>query len=155
MHGGAADRSGLIHVGDEVIEVNNINVEGKTPGDVLQILVSDFLLNFGAFWINLDWNNFSKIPREPSRSSWCPRTVSWTSGRARCASRRILTTSRRTIRTSRARRPGLGSSGGTSCTLCHRYVFCISKVENILLKIVLFNYCYLKFELQTKILENE
>ncbi|XP_058815105.1 MAGUK p55 subfamily member 7 isoform X1 [Topomyia yanbarensis] len=38
MHGGAADRSGLIHVGDEVIEVNNINVEGKTPGDVLSIL---------------------------------------------------------------------------------------------------------------------
>jgi len=41
MHGGAADRSGLIHVGDEVIEVNNINVEGKTPGDVLTILVSN------------------------------------------------------------------------------------------------------------------
>jgi MAGUK p55 subfamily member 3/7 len=40
MHGGAADRSGLIHVGDEVIEVNGINVEGKTPTDVLQILVS-------------------------------------------------------------------------------------------------------------------
>lgn len=39
MHGGAADRSGLIHVGDEVIEVNNINVEGKTPSDVLSILV--------------------------------------------------------------------------------------------------------------------
>ncbi|XP_060534704.1 MAGUK p55 subfamily member 7 isoform X6 [Cylas formicarius] len=38
MHGGAADRSGLIHVGDEVVEVNNINVEGKTPNDVLQIL---------------------------------------------------------------------------------------------------------------------
>ncbi|CRK91556.1 CLUMA_CG005213, isoform A [Clunio marinus] len=38
MHGGAADRSGLIHVGDEVIEVNNINVEGKTPADVLTIL---------------------------------------------------------------------------------------------------------------------
>ncbi|XP_034104602.1 MAGUK p55 subfamily member 7 isoform X1 [Drosophila nasuta] len=38
MHGGAADRSGLIHVGDEVIEVNSINVEGKTPGDVLTIL---------------------------------------------------------------------------------------------------------------------
>lgn len=40
MSGGAADRSGLIHVGDEVIEVNNINVEGKTPADVLQILVN-------------------------------------------------------------------------------------------------------------------
>ncbi|CAH1961152.1 unnamed protein product [Acanthoscelides obtectus] len=39
LHGGAADRSGLIHVGDEVVEVNNINVEGKTPNDVLTILV--------------------------------------------------------------------------------------------------------------------
>lgn len=38
MHGGAAARSGLIHAGDEVIEVNGINVEGKTPNDVLQIL---------------------------------------------------------------------------------------------------------------------
>lgn len=41
MHGGAADRSGLIHVGDEVVEVNGINVEGKTPADVLSILVSN------------------------------------------------------------------------------------------------------------------
>lgn len=39
MHGGAADRSGLINVGDEVCEVNGINVEGKSPADVLQILV--------------------------------------------------------------------------------------------------------------------
>ncbi|XP_069188068.1 MAGUK p55 subfamily member 7 isoform X7 [Procambarus clarkii] len=39
MHGGAADRSGLIHVGDEVQEVNNLNVIGKTPGDVLKILM--------------------------------------------------------------------------------------------------------------------
>lgn len=38
MHGGAAARSGLIHAGDEVIEVNGINVEGKTPNDVLHIL---------------------------------------------------------------------------------------------------------------------
>lgn len=45
MHGGAADRSGLIHVGDEVIEVNGINVEGKTPADVLLILVSHPLIN--------------------------------------------------------------------------------------------------------------
>lgn len=42
MHGGAADRSGLIHIGDEVVEVNNINVEGKTPNDVLKILVRVF-----------------------------------------------------------------------------------------------------------------
>jgi len=38
MHGGAADRSGLISVGDEVIEVNGMNVEGNTPNDVLKIL---------------------------------------------------------------------------------------------------------------------
>lgn len=45
MHGGAADRSGLIHVGDEVIEVNGINVEGKTPNDVLAILVRKYPLS--------------------------------------------------------------------------------------------------------------
>ncbi|XP_050715681.1 MAGUK p55 subfamily member 7-like isoform X4 [Eriocheir sinensis] len=39
MHGGAADRSGLIHVGDEVQEVNNFNVVGKTPADVHKILM--------------------------------------------------------------------------------------------------------------------
>jgi len=38
MHGGAADRSGLIAVGDEVVEVNGINVEGRTPNHVLNIL---------------------------------------------------------------------------------------------------------------------
>lgn len=43
MHGGAADRSGLIHVGDEVMEVNGVDVEGKTPTDVLTILVSYFI----------------------------------------------------------------------------------------------------------------
>lgn len=43
MHGGAADRSGLIHVGDEVMEVNGVDVEGKTPTDVLTILVSHLI----------------------------------------------------------------------------------------------------------------
>ncbi|OAD59605.1 MAGUK p55 subfamily member 7 [Eufriesea mexicana] len=38
MHGGAADRSGLIHVGDEIYEVNGISVEGKTPNCVLKIM---------------------------------------------------------------------------------------------------------------------
>lgn len=39
MHGGAADRSGLIHAGDEVVAVNGVPVESKTPADVLAILV--------------------------------------------------------------------------------------------------------------------
>ncbi|XP_062859686.1 MAGUK p55 subfamily member 7 [Trichomycterus rosablanca] len=38
MNGGAADRSGLIHVGDELREVNGIPVEGKTPEDIIQLL---------------------------------------------------------------------------------------------------------------------
>ena len=55
MHGGAADRSGLIHPGDEVIEVNGIDVLGKTPNDVLDILVS--LISVSSItneWIKLD-----------------------------------------------------------------------------------------------------
>ncbi|KAF7705656.1 MAGUK p55 subfamily member 7 [Silurus meridionalis] len=38
MKGGAADRSGLIHVGDELKEVNGSSVEGKKPEDIIQIL---------------------------------------------------------------------------------------------------------------------
>lgn len=60
MHGGAADRSGLIHVGDEVCEVNGISVEGKTPNDVLKILVgfrenARFLLEKPADF-SLNWS---------------------------------------------------------------------------------------------------
>ncbi|XP_038634583.1 MAGUK p55 subfamily member 3 isoform X5 [Scyliorhinus canicula] len=39
MRGGAADRSGLVHVGDELREVNEIPVEHKTPEEISQILV--------------------------------------------------------------------------------------------------------------------
>ncbi|XP_042906742.1 MAGUK p55 subfamily member 7 [Parasteatoda tepidariorum] len=38
LHGGAADRSGLIHAGDEIHEVNGINIKGKSPYDVVTIL---------------------------------------------------------------------------------------------------------------------
>ncbi|XP_057400594.1 MAGUK p55 subfamily member 7 isoform X2 [Balaenoptera acutorostrata] len=38
MRGGAADRSGLIHVGDELREVNGIPVEDKSPEEIIQIL---------------------------------------------------------------------------------------------------------------------
>lgn len=70
MHGGAADRSGLIHVGDEVVEVNAISVEGKEPNDVLDILVSWFvgLKNQQQQRIIGD---SSKVPKAQLRSSWC------------------------------------------------------------------------------------
>uniref|UniRef100_A0AAR2LLW6 Membrane protein, palmitoylated 7b (MAGUK p55 subfamily member 7) n=1 Tax=Pygocentrus nattereri TaxID=42514 RepID=A0AAR2LLW6_PYGNA len=38
MRGGAADRSGLIHVGDELKEVNGIPVGDKKPEDIIRIL---------------------------------------------------------------------------------------------------------------------
>ncbi|KAK7802223.1 hypothetical protein U0070_008763 [Myodes glareolus] len=39
MRGGAADRSGLVHVGDELREVNGIAVLHKRPDEISQILV--------------------------------------------------------------------------------------------------------------------
>ncbi|XP_078393997.1 MAGUK p55 subfamily member 7 isoform X1 [Cetorhinus maximus] len=38
MRGGAADRSGLIHIGDELKEVNGIVVDDKRPEEIIQIL---------------------------------------------------------------------------------------------------------------------
>ncbi|XP_051959191.1 MAGUK p55 subfamily member 7 [Xyrauchen texanus] len=38
MSGGAADRSGLIHVGDELKEVNGIPVDDKKPEEIIRIL---------------------------------------------------------------------------------------------------------------------
>ncbi|XP_042591385.1 MAGUK p55 subfamily member 7-like isoform X2 [Cyprinus carpio] len=38
MRGGAADRSGLIHVGDELKEVNGITVDDKKPEEIIRIL---------------------------------------------------------------------------------------------------------------------
>uniref|UniRef100_UPI00398E6AA9 MAGUK p55 subfamily member 7 isoform X2 n=1 Tax=Pristiophorus japonicus TaxID=55135 RepID=UPI00398E6AA9 len=39
MRGGAADRSGLIHIGDELREVNGIVVDDKRPEEIIQILM--------------------------------------------------------------------------------------------------------------------
>uniref|UniRef100_A0A8C7FH86 MAGUK p55 scaffold protein 3 n=1 Tax=Oncorhynchus kisutch TaxID=8019 RepID=A0A8C7FH86_ONCKI len=44
MRGGAADRSGLVHVGDELREVNGISIIHKRPDEISQLLPSLFLL---------------------------------------------------------------------------------------------------------------
>uniref|UniRef100_A0A8B9GKY2 MAGUK p55 subfamily member 3 n=1 Tax=Amazona collaria TaxID=241587 RepID=A0A8B9GKY2_9PSIT len=61
MRGGAADRSGLVHVGDELREVNGITVLHKRPEEISQILVcTDF--RFKIFCVgccsnyNRQWN---------------------------------------------------------------------------------------------------
>ncbi|KAM6945749.1 MAGUK p55 subfamily member 4 [Aplochiton taeniatus] len=38
IHGGLADRSGLLHAGDRIIEVNGFPVEGLEPEQVIQVL---------------------------------------------------------------------------------------------------------------------
>lgn len=38
LRGGAADRGGLVHVGDEICEVNGTNVQGCDPKEVVQLL---------------------------------------------------------------------------------------------------------------------
>uniref|UniRef100_A0A673C2A2 PDZ domain-containing protein n=1 Tax=Sphaeramia orbicularis TaxID=375764 RepID=A0A673C2A2_9TELE len=50
MRGGAADRSGLIHVGDELKEVNGIPVDDKKPEEIIRILV-------GGSWSQGGCNN--------------------------------------------------------------------------------------------------
>ncbi|XP_073489403.1 MAGUK p55 subfamily member 4 [Aquarana catesbeiana] len=39
IHGGLADRSGLLYAGDKLVEVNGVPVEGLEPEQVIQILV--------------------------------------------------------------------------------------------------------------------
>lgn len=38
MRGGAADKSGLLHEGDEVLEINGVEMRGKNVNDVCDIL---------------------------------------------------------------------------------------------------------------------
>ncbi|XP_063811608.1 MAGUK p55 subfamily member 4-like, partial [Pseudophryne corroboree] len=39
IHGGLADRSGLLYAGDKLVEVNGVSVDGLEPEQVIQILV--------------------------------------------------------------------------------------------------------------------
>nr|XP_054094470.1 uncharacterized protein LOC103795837 isoform X2 [Callithrix jacchus] len=50
IRGGAADRSGLVHVGDELREVNGITVLHKRPDEISQILVCAACL-LGTWWV--------------------------------------------------------------------------------------------------------
>uniref|UniRef100_A0A3P9N3Y6 MAGUK p55 subfamily member 7-like n=1 Tax=Poecilia reticulata TaxID=8081 RepID=A0A3P9N3Y6_POERE len=50
MRGGSADKSGLIHEGDELKEVNGVSLEHRKPKEILPLLVSHvtFLSHFSA-----------------------------------------------------------------------------------------------------------
>ena len=44
VKGGAADKSGLLHEGDEILEINGTDVRGKTIGEVCDFMVLIFTL---------------------------------------------------------------------------------------------------------------
>lgn len=44
VKGGAAEKSGLLHEGDEVLEINGIEIRGKDVNEVFDLLVSWTLL---------------------------------------------------------------------------------------------------------------
>lgn len=120
MHGGAADRSGLIHVGDEVIEVNGINVEGKTPNDVLEILVKFRKFKKIPFLKLLD--SHSKTLRVRLISS-CYRPIqSRVNAKVRFGFVLILTITRTPIRIFRAKKPDCNLIAVKFCTLFRRFV---------------------------------
>uniref|UniRef100_A0A672YFD3 Membrane protein, palmitoylated 4a (MAGUK p55 subfamily member 4) n=1 Tax=Sphaeramia orbicularis TaxID=375764 RepID=A0A672YFD3_9TELE len=60
IHGGLADRSGLLHPGDQLVEVNGSPVVGLEPEQVIKILV----------WSEPDSKPIYRNPRESSRSKY-------------------------------------------------------------------------------------
>ena len=39
VKGGIAERSGLLHEGDEILEINGIDIRGKSVNDVCDLMV--------------------------------------------------------------------------------------------------------------------
>ena len=44
VKGGAAEKSGLLHEGDEILEVNGVEVRGKSVNDICDMLAGVFEL---------------------------------------------------------------------------------------------------------------
>ena len=44
VKGGMAEKSGLLHEGDEIIEINGIDIRGKSVNDVCDLMVSQGVL---------------------------------------------------------------------------------------------------------------
>ncbi|XP_060059402.1 MAGUK p55 subfamily member 3 isoform X3 [Erinaceus europaeus] len=66
MRGGAADRSGLVHVGDELREVNGITVLHKRPDEISQILASSPNITLSTDgWDTGDRNRMGSEERGP------------------------------------------------------------------------------------------
>lgn len=52
VKGGAAERSGLLHEGDEILEINGVEIRGKDVNEVFDILVRRKILALKLEHIN-------------------------------------------------------------------------------------------------------
>lgn len=52
VKGGAAEKSGLLHEGDEVLEVNSIEMKGRNVNQVCDIL-AEMTGKFDGWWVSL------------------------------------------------------------------------------------------------------
>jgi len=44
VRGGTAEKSGLLHEGDEILEINGVDIRGKSINDVCDLMVSTIKL---------------------------------------------------------------------------------------------------------------
>ena len=61
VKGGAADRSGLLREGDEILEINGIDMRGKNVNDVCELMVSNDLVVLNHFMFFYIGNCYNKI----------------------------------------------------------------------------------------------
>lgn len=66
VRGGAAERSGLLSEGDEILEINGIEIKGKDVNQVFDILVS-VLLSFFMYSQKLNISVYPLVLWRPLR----------------------------------------------------------------------------------------
>lgn len=53
MHGGMIHRQATLHVGDEIREINGQPVQNQSVGQLQKLLVSNFFVENGSFYVNM------------------------------------------------------------------------------------------------------
>lgn len=65
VKGGAAEKSGLLHEGDEVLEINGIDIRGKSINDVCDLMVCTGLIPISIMTL-LSRNLGADVPKRCS-----------------------------------------------------------------------------------------
>jgi len=59
VKGGVAEKSGLLHEGDEILEINGVEIRGMSINDVCDLMVCSTVITFSVFiythkrWLHL------------------------------------------------------------------------------------------------------